>query len=100
MQKYTIPQLTAIRATRPTVRPTAPAVSRPFFLLAEVTLFEPVATTGVTVTVLTTPVMVSRVVKGVAIVEEVPVDVAPVIEVGAEDEPVVCYMKLSQHGTW
>jgi len=70
MQKYIIEQMIATRATRPIVRPTAPPVLIPpsFFLTdAPLRLAEFGGMVGVTVTVLTWPVTVSRDTTGVGV---------------------------------
>jgi hypothetical protein len=70
MQKYIIEHMSATRATKPTVRPTAPPVLSPplpFFRATPVKLCEFGGTVGVTVTVRTCPVTVSSDVTGVGV---------------------------------
>lgn len=88
MQKYIIEHTRATRATKPTVRPTAPPVLSPLlplFLAAPVRLCELGGTVGVTVTVRTCPVTVSSDVTGVG----VHVDVE-------DEEEVVCMEELEE----
>jgi hypothetical protein len=70
MQKYIIEHMSATRATKPTVRPTAPPVLSPplpLFRATPVRLCEFGGTVGVTVTVRTCPVTVSSDVTGVGV---------------------------------
>lgn len=74
-QKYIIAETMATRATSPIVSPTAPPVPSPFlelFSLTGATFWEFGGTVGVTVTVCTSPVIVSRETTGVGVqVEDV-----------------------------
>ena len=70
MQKYIIEHTSATRATKPTVRPTAPPVLSPLppaFRETPVRLWEFGGAVGVTVTVRTCPVTVSSDVMGVGV---------------------------------
>jgi hypothetical protein len=69
MQKYIIEHMSATRATKPMVRPTAPPVLSPLplFRATPVKLCEFGGTVGVTVTVRTCPVTVSSDVTGVGV---------------------------------
>lgn len=80
MQKKMIPAIIATKATRPIVRPTAPPVDKPPLLFETDDLFDSLGgAVGVTVTVRTCPVMVSRDTIGVGVhVELVELDVVDI----------------------
>lgn len=68
IQKYVTPAIIAIKATRPIVRPTAPPVVNPPLLFeTDELLLEFGGAVGVTVTVRTCPVIVSRDMIGVGV---------------------------------